>query len=833
MFVCFQVQSEIQYQEPYPAIVLDHGRLAGAMYGPTANTYFTFGSGGAFLWDRLGGNHKIMKYGAFHEDVNAAALSPDRTKLAIAHSTALEVYEVVSGGLMMRKSQVPTREYIFAGFIDNEHVLTIWDGIVNVLEISTGEVIAFYGLSDQSGIKSTYSLSRDGKLLGIGSRNGSTVVRDAITGIRVATIDDLGLHDGHVTALEFSPDGKLLVTGGGDKMIKIIDLETSRIIWQYKYTDSVGDLEFNQDGTKLAFCANWSASSKIGIVRLDEAGNIGAVSLKDSIIGATDLTWNPFNELDNYIITEDANNQILEWNTFQTHAPTKLGYNYGQGNFEAHVEWGTDGVVLFSKSREDVGIYDGKSRDMISFVEVAGRITDIAQSPIKSEFIAATSNGMYAYDQSGQQTREYQVWGDVNRIYIPDHVYGQASEEDIIYVASRGVWLLKLTTGEAVTWSSDDGARRLVPMEFPGPSTGKWMDFHDFHYWHDSGTDPILFAAEEYGIYVINLNDGTFSRHVESPEYNASSLDMFGSTLIFGSLTAEGCCNSGRFSNNTVTGWEIDPSKTDEIVEFALEHEFPVTQVAFLDNTKSILASSRNAVYLWSNIPSIDIIDPSIQNFDLFQYGEPVVVAKHFDNIFEFDISPDKTHIVTSSEDGEVAIWPVAQSEKKRQYIQVFPNHGGSLDPYSWHVSESPVEFIARGSSGLPVTMEVIDGPAEFIDSNLHLLGAGVVTILLNQVGSNDYYPALPRVLEINVTDDGDSHSEDDFEIKTVKFKQNEIEFAIPVGKNNIRLWAKPTLGGDWEEVLGFALMDTDQYTLISVEFSESFTPVFYRISVK
>jgi WD40 repeat protein len=63
-------------------------------------------------------------------------------------------------------------------------------------------------------------------------------------------------HQGMVTSLAFSPDGKTLASSGFDLYIKFWDVETHRLIGQASLADTPNSLMFSPDGTKLAVASN-------------------------------------------------------------------------------------------------------------------------------------------------------------------------------------------------------------------------------------------------------------------------------------------------------------------------------------------------------------------------------------------------------------------------------------------------------------------------------------------------------------------------------------------------------------------------------------------------
>jgi WD40 repeat protein len=71
-----------------------------------------------------------------------------------------------------------------------------------------------------------------------------------------AFLNALPGHQGMVTSLVFSPDGKLLVSCGYDRLIKFWDMKTGGLLGQVRLMDTPNFLAFSQDGKKLAVASN-------------------------------------------------------------------------------------------------------------------------------------------------------------------------------------------------------------------------------------------------------------------------------------------------------------------------------------------------------------------------------------------------------------------------------------------------------------------------------------------------------------------------------------------------------------------------------------------------
>lgn len=97
--------------------------------------------------------------------------------------------------------------------------------------------------------------SPDGKTLATGggetSRSGDLILFDVASGKATHTYKDL--HEDSILGLEYSPDGKSIATGGADKIAKVIEAVSGRQLNSFEsHTNYVNSVSFRADGRVLA-----------------------------------------------------------------------------------------------------------------------------------------------------------------------------------------------------------------------------------------------------------------------------------------------------------------------------------------------------------------------------------------------------------------------------------------------------------------------------------------------------------------------------------------------------------------------------------------------------
>ncbi len=104
---------------------------------------------------------------------------------------------------------------------------------------------------DHQSVVCCVKFSQDGKFLATGC-NRMAQIFDAVTGAKIMTLaEDFSPKDGdlYIRSVCFSPDAKYLATGAEDKMIRIWDIQRKKVKWALPGHDQdIYSLDWSRDG---------------------------------------------------------------------------------------------------------------------------------------------------------------------------------------------------------------------------------------------------------------------------------------------------------------------------------------------------------------------------------------------------------------------------------------------------------------------------------------------------------------------------------------------------------------------------------------------------------
>lgn len=253
-------------KRPRPTLALQVGHsdeITCLAFSPDGNTLAT-GSGDntARLWDTLTYEVKAILRGHIGE-VSTVAFSPqgsllatgssdDTVRLWEAHSGQLETVLTGHIGTVEALAFSPDGKVLATGHPTYKEVKKghfVECGEVRLWDVASGQRKSI--LRGHDGRVSTLAFSRDGRTLASGSYDSTVKLWDVAGWHLTATLKG---HSGPTTTVVFSPDNKILASGSSDKTARLWDVGAGQLKATLKChtEDFLEELAFSDDGKTIA-----------------------------------------------------------------------------------------------------------------------------------------------------------------------------------------------------------------------------------------------------------------------------------------------------------------------------------------------------------------------------------------------------------------------------------------------------------------------------------------------------------------------------------------------------------------------------------------------------
>eukprot|EP00698_Gefionella_okellyi_P017601 TRINITY_DN5177_c0_g1_i1.p1 TRINITY_DN5177_c0_g1~~TRINITY_DN5177_c0_g1_i1.p1 ORF type:complete len:579 (-),score=107.86 TRINITY_DN5177_c0_g1_i1:73-1809(-) len=215
------------------------------------NAYFWANN---FKTSSLGANPPVHKISGCN---TYCSFSPDSELVAFPlQSGHIRIVELSSGDFR-QVAQIVTHSFRLGSFSSPESGSSLLsassDGIVELFKKSTGYKAATL-LNGASGLTNSSAFSPDGRLVVAGGADHVVRIWDAETGKMVAAMRG---HNDVVRMCAFSPSGRIIATASADGTVRVWSVAGSRALAVLRdHTRGVNTVVFSEDGLRLASTSN-------------------------------------------------------------------------------------------------------------------------------------------------------------------------------------------------------------------------------------------------------------------------------------------------------------------------------------------------------------------------------------------------------------------------------------------------------------------------------------------------------------------------------------------------------------------------------------------------
>jgi WD40 repeat protein len=461
-------------------------------------------------------------------------------------------------------------------------------------------------------------------------------------------------HTSWVESVVFSPDGKMVLTGGADAKAKLWDLSGRELLTFAGHDGQVHSVAFSPDGEQV-LTGSWDRTAKLWDLSGEEL---------QAFIGHTDAVSSvAFSPDGKQVLTGSWDNTAKLWDRA---SGDTLRTFVGHTDLVTSVAFSPDGKQVLTGSNDGTAkLWDLSGKELQAFADHAGWVYSVAFSPDGKQVLTGSKTAKL-WDLSGRKPQTFARHADWVRsvAFSPDGKQVLTGSQD----GTAKLW--DLSGNEVRAFVGHESIITSVAFTPDGKQvlTGSWDNTAKL--WDLSGREVRAFRGHAARVHsVAFFPDGT-QVLTGSKDNTVKLWDLSGRELRSLAGHGDGEVTSAALSpdgKQILTGSWVGTAKLwdlsgEELYSFA-DHTHEVHSVAFSPDGKQVLTGGGDYV---SRTGTAKLWDSSGR--------EPYAFDGHTDLVNSVAFSPDGKQVLTGSNDNTAKLWDLSGKE-----LWTFSGHAGSV----------------------------------------------------------------------------------------------------------------------------------------------------------
>jgi WD40 repeat protein len=613
--LCFSnmfAQADMQVHLPEGAKArIGKGGVYELAYSPDSTRLAVASTIGIWIYDARTG--EVLRLLTGHTDsVRCVAFSPDGSTLVSGSSDrTIRLWDADTGEPTATLTGHTATVYSVAFSPDGQTLASGGsDEFIKFWDVRTGELLQTF--AGHAGRIDRVVYAPDGETLASYGADRRIHLWDAKTGEFVMALDpefeDAGLELDRIYAIAYSPDSQSLASGNSDGRIRFWDTRTGELkSTLIAHARDVTAVTFSPDGQRLAGAVSLEDSSTI------QFWNVATGERLKSFVGPTSgghtdrITALAFSKDGGMFASSSDDETIRFWHpTTETPLRTITGHNRER---IFHVMYASHGRILACLREENIQLWEPHTGRRIKTVDFKERIFSTAYSPDNVTFACETAGGnVWLLDANTGESNETPLIGHTEGISSLDF-----NRDGSILASGSYDRTIRL-------WNVDTGDLR------------KTLEGHTDGVQHVafSPTGLILASASDDGtIQLWDIKTGDVIKILEGHADWVGHVAFSPTGLILASTGGDG----------TIRLWDIKTGEPLKTITPASRASF----IVYSPDGNTLASTDRKVIHLW-NAHSGELLR---------------TLTGHIGYIYSIAFSPDGRTLTSGSRDGTMLLWKV------------------------------------------------------------------------------------------------------------------------------------------------------------------------------